>query len=100
MLGVLKEYVSNDKVVIGGQSGSRLVLGRLGRGHGIAVQVHGVLSLLRIHGVGILRPGAGVARIAAGVAGIRGRSFANELYLGSVSSALTHRALCSVLIVR
>lgn len=34
------------------------------------------------------------------VAGTRGRSPAKELYLGSVSSALTHRAPCSVLIVR
>jgi nucleotide-binding universal stress UspA family protein len=34
------------------------------------------------------------------VAGTRGRSSASELYLGSVSSALTHRAPCSVLIVR
>jgi len=34
------------------------------------------------------------------VAGTRGRSSAKELYLGSVSSALTHRAPCSVLIVR
>jgi nucleotide-binding universal stress UspA family protein len=34
------------------------------------------------------------------VAGTRGLSPAKELYLGSVSSALTHRALCSVLIVR
>ena len=34
------------------------------------------------------------------VAGTRGRSADRELYLGSVSSALTHRALCSVLIVR
>jgi nucleotide-binding universal stress UspA family protein len=34
------------------------------------------------------------------VAGTRGRSPARELYLGSVSSALTHRAPCSVLIVR
>lgn len=34
------------------------------------------------------------------VAGTRGRSPEKELYLGSVSSALTHRALCSVLIVR
>jgi nucleotide-binding universal stress UspA family protein len=34
------------------------------------------------------------------VAGTRGRSSAAELYLGSVSSALTHRAPCSVLIVR
>ena len=34
------------------------------------------------------------------VAGTRGRSPAQELYLGSVSSALAHRAPCSVLIVR
>jgi len=34
------------------------------------------------------------------VAGTRGRSRERELYLGSVSSALTHRAPCSVLIVR
>ncbi len=34
------------------------------------------------------------------VAGTRGRSPEKELYLGSVSNALTHRALCSVLIVR
>jgi nucleotide-binding universal stress UspA family protein len=34
------------------------------------------------------------------VAGTHGRSTDTELYLGSVSSALTHRALCSVLIVR
>jgi len=34
------------------------------------------------------------------VAGTRGRSPAKELYLGSVSNALTHRAPCSVLIVR
>ena len=34
------------------------------------------------------------------VAGTRGRSAAKELYLGSVSSALAHRAPCSVLIVR
>jgi nucleotide-binding universal stress UspA family protein len=34
------------------------------------------------------------------VAGTRGRSPAQELYLGSVSSTLAHRALCSVLIVR
>jgi nucleotide-binding universal stress UspA family protein len=34
------------------------------------------------------------------VAGTRGRSPAREVYLGSVSSALTHRAPCSVLIVR
>ncbi len=34
------------------------------------------------------------------VAGIRGRSPAQELYLGSVSSALVHRSPCSVLIVR
>ena len=34
------------------------------------------------------------------VAGTRGRSSTTELYLGSVSSALTHRAPCSVLIVR
>lgn len=34
------------------------------------------------------------------VAGTHGRSPAKELYLGSVSSALTHRAMCSVLIVR
>ncbi len=34
------------------------------------------------------------------VAGTRGRSPATELYLGSVSSALVHRAPCSVLIVR
>ncbi len=34
------------------------------------------------------------------VAGTRGRSPAQELYLGSVSSALVHRAPCSVLIVR
>ncbi len=34
------------------------------------------------------------------VAGTRGRSPAKELYLGSVSSAMAHRAPCSVLIVR
>lgn len=34
------------------------------------------------------------------VAGTRGRTAEREHYLGSVSSALTHRALCSVLIVR
>jgi nucleotide-binding universal stress UspA family protein len=34
------------------------------------------------------------------VAGTRGRSPEKQLYLGSVSSALTHRAPCSVLIVR
>ena len=34
------------------------------------------------------------------VAGTRGRSPAKEQYLGSVSSALTHRSPCSVLIVR
>jgi nucleotide-binding universal stress UspA family protein len=34
------------------------------------------------------------------VAGTRGRSSARELYLGSVSSGLTHRAPCSVLVVR
>jgi nucleotide-binding universal stress UspA family protein len=34
------------------------------------------------------------------VAGTRGRSPEKEVYLGSVSSALTHRASCSVLIVR
>ena len=34
------------------------------------------------------------------VAGTRGRSSSAELYLGSISSALTHRAPCSVLIVR
>ena len=34
------------------------------------------------------------------VAGTRGRSPAKELYLGSVSSAVAHRAPCSVLIVR
>jgi B12-binding domain/radical SAM domain protein len=34
-LGVLKKYVSNDKIVIGGQSGSQSVLDRLGRGHGV-----------------------------------------------------------------
>jgi len=34
------------------------------------------------------------------VAGTRGRSPAKEVYLGSVSSALAHRAPCSVLIVR
>jgi nucleotide-binding universal stress UspA family protein len=34
------------------------------------------------------------------VAGTRGCSVETELYLGSVSSALTHRALCSVLVVR
>ena len=34
------------------------------------------------------------------VAGTRGRSPAKEVYLGSVSSALVHRAPCSVLIVR
>jgi len=34
------------------------------------------------------------------VAGTRGRSPVQELYLGSVSSALTHRAPCSILIVR
>jgi nucleotide-binding universal stress UspA family protein len=39
-------------------------------------------------------------RVGLIVAGTRGRSPANELYLGSVSSALTRRAPCSVLIVR
>jgi nucleotide-binding universal stress UspA family protein len=39
----------------------------------------------------------GVDLIAAGT---RGRSPEREIYLGSVSSALTHRAPCSVLIVR
>jgi nucleotide-binding universal stress UspA family protein len=34
------------------------------------------------------------------VTGTRGRSLARELYLGSVSNALVHRAPCSVLIVR
>jgi nucleotide-binding universal stress UspA family protein len=34
------------------------------------------------------------------VAGTRGRSAESEHYLGSVSSALVHRAPCSVLIVR
>jgi len=34
------------------------------------------------------------------VAGTRGRSPRKELYLGSVSSTLAHRSLCSVLIVR
>jgi radical SAM superfamily enzyme YgiQ (UPF0313 family) len=34
-LRVLKEYVSNEKLVIGGQSGSQRVLDRLGRGHGV-----------------------------------------------------------------
>lgn len=34
------------------------------------------------------------------VAGTRGNSADKELYLGSVSNALAHRALCSVLIVR
>ena len=34
------------------------------------------------------------------VAGTRGQTPATELYLGSVSSALIHRAQCSVLIVR
>ncbi len=34
------------------------------------------------------------------VAGTRGRSPEQELYLGSVSSGLTHRASCSVLVVR
>jgi nucleotide-binding universal stress UspA family protein len=34
------------------------------------------------------------------VAGTRGHSPVKERYLGSVSSALAHRALCSVLIVR
>jgi len=34
------------------------------------------------------------------VAGTRGRSPERELFLGSVSSALTHRAPCSVLVVR
>ncbi len=34
------------------------------------------------------------------VAGTHGRSLARELYLGSVSSALTHLAPCSVLVVR
>ena len=34
------------------------------------------------------------------VAGTRGRSPERQQYLGSVSSALTHRAPCSVLIVR
>ena len=34
------------------------------------------------------------------VAGTRGRSSATEHFLGSVSSALAHRAPCSVLIVR
>jgi nucleotide-binding universal stress UspA family protein len=34
------------------------------------------------------------------VAGTRGRAPAHEVYLGSVSNALTHRASCSVLIVR
>ena len=34
------------------------------------------------------------------VAGTRGRSAEKELYLGSVSNALAHRAPCSVLIVR
>jgi len=39
-------------------------------------------------------------RVQLIVAGTHGRSPAKELYLGSVSSALTHRAPCSVLIVR
>ncbi len=39
-------------------------------------------------------------RVQLIVAGTRGRSGTKELYLGSVSSALTHRAPCSVLIVR
>ena len=34
------------------------------------------------------------------VAGTRGRTPAKELYMGSVSSALTNRSPCSVLIVR
>jgi nucleotide-binding universal stress UspA family protein len=34
------------------------------------------------------------------VAGTRGRSLGRELYLGSVSNAIVHRAPCSVLIVR
>ena len=34
------------------------------------------------------------------VAGTRGRSPEQEAYLGSVSNALTHRACCSVLIVK
>ncbi|MCD4749465.1 MAG: universal stress protein [Thermoanaerobaculales bacterium] len=34
------------------------------------------------------------------IAGTRGQTPATELYLGSVSSALIHRAQCSVLIVR
>ena len=34
------------------------------------------------------------------VAGTRGRTPAKEIYLGSISNALTHRAPCSVLIVR
>jgi len=34
------------------------------------------------------------------VAGTRGRTPAKELYLGSISNTLTHRAPCSVLIVR
>jgi nucleotide-binding universal stress UspA family protein len=34
------------------------------------------------------------------VAGTRGRSPAKEVYLGSVSNSLIHRAPCSVLIVR
>jgi nucleotide-binding universal stress UspA family protein len=34
------------------------------------------------------------------VAGTRGRSPEQEAYLGSVSSALTHRSRCSVLIVK
>jgi nucleotide-binding universal stress UspA family protein len=34
------------------------------------------------------------------VVGTRGRSLAREIYLGSVSNAVVHRAPCSVLIVR
>jgi B12-binding domain/radical SAM domain protein len=34
-LGVLKRYVSNQRLVIGGQSGSRRMLERLGRGHSV-----------------------------------------------------------------
>jgi B12-binding domain/radical SAM domain protein len=34
-LGILREYVSNEKIVIGGQSGSQRVLDRLGRGHSV-----------------------------------------------------------------
>jgi radical SAM superfamily enzyme YgiQ (UPF0313 family) len=34
-LGVLKEYVSNERLVIGGQSGSQRMLDRLRRGHSV-----------------------------------------------------------------